>query len=190
MREHSFEFGEFYSLLLFATAGMMMLAQATDLVTIFLGIETMSIAVYVLTGSWRHSPKSAEGAMKYFLIGAFATGVLLYGIALVYGAAGSTGLAEIARQAPHVVAGAAVHRRLLAHPRRARLQGRRGAVPHVGARRLRGRADAGDRASWRRRSRRPRSRALIRLVSTAFSRTVLAYGVERLGVDPARCSRC
>ncbi|HEY1587182.1 MAG TPA: NADH-quinone oxidoreductase subunit N [Polyangia bacterium] len=102
MREHHFEFGEFYSLLLFATVGMMILAQATDLVTIFLGIETMSIAVYVLTGSFRHSPKSAEGAMKYFMVGAFATSVLLYGMALIYGAVGSTALADIARQAPHV----------------------------------------------------------------------------------------
>jgi NADH-quinone oxidoreductase subunit N len=102
MREHQFEFGEFYSLVTFATAGMMMLAQASDLVTIFLGIETMSIAVYVLTGSWRHSAKSAEGAMKYFMVGAFATSILLYGMALVYGAVGSTGLAEIGRLAPRV----------------------------------------------------------------------------------------
>jgi NADH-quinone oxidoreductase subunit N len=102
MREHNFEFGEFYSLVIFATAGMMILAQATDLVTIFLGIETMSIAVYVLTGSWRHSAKSAEGAMKYFMVGAFATSVLLYGMALIYGAAGSTALADIARQAPRI----------------------------------------------------------------------------------------
>jgi NADH-quinone oxidoreductase subunit N len=102
MEEHRFEFGEFYALLNFAVAGMLMLAQATDLVTIFVGIETMSIAVYVLTGSWRHSQKSAEGAMKYFMVGAFATSVLLYGMALVYGAVGSTELAEIARQAPRV----------------------------------------------------------------------------------------
>jgi NADH-quinone oxidoreductase subunit N len=71
-------------------------------VTIFLGIETMSIAVYVLTGSFRHSAKSAEGAMKYFMVGAFATSILLYGMALIYGAVGSTSLTEIARQAPHV----------------------------------------------------------------------------------------
>jgi NADH-quinone oxidoreductase subunit N len=102
MREHNFEFGEFYSLLVFATLGMVILAAATDLVTIFLGIETMSIAVYVLTGSWRHAPKSAEGAMKYFMVGAFATSVLLYGIALLYGAVGSTALADIARLAPRV----------------------------------------------------------------------------------------
>ncbi|HWE27661.1 MAG TPA: NADH-quinone oxidoreductase subunit N [Polyangia bacterium] len=99
MREHGFEFGEFYALLIFATLGMLILAAATDLVTIFLGVETMSIAVYVLTGSWRHSPKSAEAAMKYFMVGAFATSVLLYGMALVYGASGSTSLSDIAHQA-------------------------------------------------------------------------------------------
>jgi NADH-quinone oxidoreductase subunit N len=102
MREHNFEFGEFYPLLIFAVLGMLIMASATDLVTVFLGIETMSIAVYVLTGSWRHAPKSAEGAMKYFMVGAFATSVLLYGIALLYGAVGSTGLAEIARAAPRL----------------------------------------------------------------------------------------
>jgi NADH-quinone oxidoreductase subunit N len=102
MREHGFEFGEFYPLLMFATAGMQILAMATDLVTVFIGVETMSIAVYVLTGCWRQSPKSAEGAMKYFMVGAFATSVLLYGMALLYGATGSTALTEITRQAAHV----------------------------------------------------------------------------------------
>jgi NADH-quinone oxidoreductase subunit N len=92
MREHRFEFGEFYSLLLLATSGMMILGAATDLVTIFLGIETMSIAVYVLTGAWRRSPRSSEAAMKYFVTGAVASAVLLYGIALLYGASGTTSL--------------------------------------------------------------------------------------------------
>jgi len=92
MREHRFAFGEFYALLLFATSGMMMLAAATDLVTVFLGVETMSIAVYVLTGAWRRSPRSSEAAMKYFTTGALASAVLLYGIALLYGASGTTSL--------------------------------------------------------------------------------------------------
>lgn len=104
MREHGFEFGEFYALLLFGTAGMLILAAATDLITIFLGVETMSLAVYVLTGCWRRSNKSSEGAMKYFMVGAFATSVLLYGMALVYGATGSTSLNVIAQEAPHVAA--------------------------------------------------------------------------------------
>jgi len=99
MREHRFEHGELYALMLFATGGMMMLGAATDLVTVFLGLETMSIAVYVLTGSWRRAPKSSEAAMKYFLNGAFAAAVLLYGIALVYGSAGSTSLQQIGNSA-------------------------------------------------------------------------------------------
>ena len=99
MREHRFEHGELYPLILFATGGMMMLGAATSLVTIFLGIETMSIAVYVLTGSWRRAPKSSEAAMKYYLNGAFSTAILLYGIALVYGTSGATGLAELGQRA-------------------------------------------------------------------------------------------
>jgi NADH-quinone oxidoreductase subunit N len=102
MRQQRFEFGEFYALLLFATAGMMILAAASDLLTVFIGIETMSIAVYVLTGSWRRSSKSSEGAMKYFVTGAFATAILLYGIALVYGAVGATSFHSIAEAAPRV----------------------------------------------------------------------------------------
>jgi NADH-quinone oxidoreductase subunit N len=98
MREHHFEFGEFYALLLFATSGMMMLGSAADLLAVFLGIETMSISVYVLTGSWRRAPKSSEAAMKYYLTGAFTTAILLYGIALLYGAAGTTSLKAIAEK--------------------------------------------------------------------------------------------
>ncbi len=96
MQEHRFEFGEFYALIVFATAGMMILAAASDMVSIFLGLEIMSLAVYVLTGSWRRSPKSSEGAMKYFLVGSVASAVLLYGMALIYGAVGSTSLQAIA----------------------------------------------------------------------------------------------
>jgi NADH-quinone oxidoreductase subunit N len=87
--------GESHVLLLFATGGMMILAAARDLMIVFLGIELMSIAVYVLVGVNRRSARSAEGALKYFLLGAFATAFLLYGIALVYGATGSTNLVTI-----------------------------------------------------------------------------------------------
>jgi NADH-quinone oxidoreductase subunit N len=88
--------GEYFSLVLFATAGMMTMAGATDLIVIFLGLEVMSIAVYVLAGAWREQIRSNEAALKYFLLGAFATGFLLFGIALVYGVAGSTRLDAIA----------------------------------------------------------------------------------------------
>jgi len=90
--------GESHVLLLFATSGMMMLAAARDLMIIFLGIELMSIAVYVLAGLNRRSARSAEAAIKYFLLGAFSTAFLLYGIALVYGATGATNLTTIAQR--------------------------------------------------------------------------------------------
>ena len=86
---------EAHVLMLFATVGMMVMAAARDLMVLFLGIETMSVAVYVLVGMNRRSARSAEGALKYFLLGAFSTAFLLYGIALVYGATGSTNLSAI-----------------------------------------------------------------------------------------------
>jgi NADH-quinone oxidoreductase subunit N len=88
--------GEYYALVLFATAGMMTMAAAADLIVIFLGLEVMSIAVYVLAGVWRQDVRSNEAALKYFLLGAFATGFLLFGIALVYGVTASTRLDAIA----------------------------------------------------------------------------------------------
>ena len=86
---------EMYVLVLLSSAGMMLLAAARDLIMIFLAIELMSVAVYVLAGLNRRSSRSAEAALKYFLLGAFSTGFLLYGIALVYGATGTTNLASI-----------------------------------------------------------------------------------------------
>ncbi len=96
LRQTGIHEGEFYALILFATVGMIVMAAANDLLVFFLGLETMSIAVYVLTGMWRASARSSEAAMKYFIMGAFATGFLLYGIALIYGATGSTNLNLIA----------------------------------------------------------------------------------------------
>ena len=89
---------EYYPLLMLATVGMMLLAGAADLITLFLGLEVMSIAVYVLAGFDRTRRASAEAALKYFLIGAFASGFLLYGIALVYGATGQFNFALIGAQ--------------------------------------------------------------------------------------------
>jgi NADH-quinone oxidoreductase subunit N len=80
---------EYYSLILFAAFGMMLMAAAGDLIIIFLGLETMSIAVYALVGFLRRDARSSEAALKYFLLGAFSTSFLLYGIALVYGATGT-----------------------------------------------------------------------------------------------------
>lgn len=95
VRQTKIHEGEYYSLVLFATCGMVLMAAANDLIVFFLGLETMSVAVYVLTGMWRSNSRSSEAAMKYFLMGAFATGFLLYGIALIYGATGSTNLNSI-----------------------------------------------------------------------------------------------
>ena len=90
------EFGEYYALVLFATLGMMLMAAGTHLIIIFLGLETMSISIYVLAGMMREDRRSVEAALKYFLLGAFATGFLLYGFALIYGATGSLYLKDVA----------------------------------------------------------------------------------------------
>jgi NADH-quinone oxidoreductase subunit N len=107
---------EAHVLVVFATGGMMLMAAARDLMVLFLGIELMSVAVYVLAGLNRRSSRSAESALKYFLLGAFSTGFLLYGIALIYGATGSTNLATIGervlaldlRESPMLLVGVAL----------------------------------------------------------------------------------
>jgi NADH-quinone oxidoreductase subunit N len=88
--------GEYYALLLCATLGMIVMAAANDLMTMFLGLELMSLSLYVLVGFRRGSLESNEAALKYFLLGAFASGFLLYGIALLYGATGTTNFARMA----------------------------------------------------------------------------------------------
>jgi NADH-quinone oxidoreductase subunit N len=89
---------EYYPLILLGTAGMLFMAGAEDMMVLFLGLEVMSVAVYVLAGYDRRDIFSSEAALKYFLIGAFASGFLLYGIALVYGATGQTGFTLIGAQ--------------------------------------------------------------------------------------------
>ena len=88
--------GELYPLILFATIGMMFMAKATDLMTVFLGLEVLSVALYVLAGFNRENIRSNEAGLKYFLLGCFSTGFLLYGMALIYGATGTTKIAKIA----------------------------------------------------------------------------------------------
>lgn len=98
--------GEFHSLLMFATSGMMFMASAGDLVIVFLGLEILSIATYVMCGFRRTDIRSNESSMKYFILGSFSSAFLLYGIALTYGATataaapGTTNIAEIARRLP------------------------------------------------------------------------------------------
>ena len=86
---------DYYGLVLFATVGMLFLASATSLVMVFVGLETLSISLYVLAGQRRTQASSLEAALKYFLLGAFATGFFLYGVALIYGATGTLQLREI-----------------------------------------------------------------------------------------------
>jgi NADH-quinone oxidoreductase subunit N len=88
--------GEYYALILFCTVGMILLASSTDMIMIFLGIEIVSICLYVLAGIRRDNLRSNEAALKYFLLGAFATGFLLYGMTMVYGSTGHTNLFKIA----------------------------------------------------------------------------------------------
>jgi NADH-quinone oxidoreductase subunit N len=87
--------GEYYSLILFSTLGMMLMASSFNLVIIFLGLEIMSISLYVLAGFKREDLRSNEASLKYFLMGAFATGFLLYGIVMIYGSTRSTNLEDI-----------------------------------------------------------------------------------------------
>ncbi|MEM6328357.1 MAG: NADH-quinone oxidoreductase subunit N [Bacteroidota bacterium] len=89
-------YGEVHGLLLFATVGMMTLASAGSLITLFVGLETMSVCLYVLTGLVREERGANESALKYFLLGAFSTGFFLYGIALLYGATGTMLFSEMA----------------------------------------------------------------------------------------------
>jgi len=88
--------GEYCFLILCATLGMMFMASGVDLITLFIGLETMAIAFYILAGFLKPSERSNEAAVKYFLLGAFSLGLLLYGMSLLYGATGTTSLNEIA----------------------------------------------------------------------------------------------
>ncbi|MFO0754143.1 MAG: NADH-quinone oxidoreductase subunit N [Thermodesulfovibrionales bacterium] len=98
IRREKAEHGEYYSLLLFATAGMMFMASARDFIILYLGLELMALSTYVLAGVKRSDRRSNEAAIKYFLLGAFSSAILLYGISLLYGMTTSTDLYRIAEQ--------------------------------------------------------------------------------------------
>jgi NADH-quinone oxidoreductase subunit N len=97
-RENTGILGEFYALLLFAVLGMIFMVKAADLLMVFIGIETLSLSVYILSGCLREDRRSGEAALKYILLGAFSTAFLLFGIALIFGATGTTNLTEVAAQ--------------------------------------------------------------------------------------------
>jgi NADH-quinone oxidoreductase subunit N len=92
IQEKGINHGEYYALLLFSTSGAMLMATSRELITIFIGLEVLSIALYILSGFARTEARSEESAMKYFLLGSFSSAFFLYGIALVYGGTGTTRL--------------------------------------------------------------------------------------------------
>lgn len=100
IKKGGMEHGEYYAIIIFAVVGMMLMAAAADLVILFLGLEIMSVAFYILAGFARKRATSNEAAMKYFLLGAFASGFLLYGIALLYGSTATTNIGTIVAKAP------------------------------------------------------------------------------------------
>lgn len=95
LKENNLNRPEYYMLILFSVAGMMLMGMSNDLITIFISLELLSIPLYILSGFAWPKAESEESAMKYFLLGAFSSGILVYGIALMYGATGSTALPEI-----------------------------------------------------------------------------------------------
>ncbi len=153
------EHTEVFPLLMFAVSGMLMFPAANDLLTLFVALEVLSLPLYLLCGlARRRRLLSQEAAMKYFMLGAFSSGFFVYGIALTYGYAGSMEFDKIAQavassqRRPRAPARRHGHAR-----RRAAVQGRRRAVPHLDPGRLPGRTHRRSPASWPRRRRSPRS---------------------------------
>ncbi len=96
LKVEDMHYGEYYSLILFSTLGMMIMASSGDLILLYLGLELMALSTYVLAGFKRTDPKSNEAALKYFMLGAFSSAILLYGISMVYLSTGTTDIQEIA----------------------------------------------------------------------------------------------
>ena len=98
--EDSHHQGEYYALIVFGAVGMCLLTSAVELLVVFIALEISSISTYILAGYRKQTGKGPEAAIKYFLLGSFATGFLLYGIALIFGATGTTQIYEIAAAPP------------------------------------------------------------------------------------------
>jgi NADH-quinone oxidoreductase subunit N len=94
--------GEYYYIILFATVGMMVMASSNDLLNFYVGLELMALSFYILVALRIHERRSAEGALKYFILGALSSGILLYGISFAYGSSGTTNLLEISRQTGNI----------------------------------------------------------------------------------------
>jgi hypothetical protein len=134
--------GEYYVLCLTALLGIFVLISANSLLTVYLGIELLSLSLYAMVAFDRDSGIAAEAAIKYFVLGAIASGVLLYGMSMLYGLTGTLDLDQLSRSCARARMPADHRRRVRGG--RDRLQIRRGAIPHVGARRLSGRPDQRD----------------------------------------------
>ncbi len=104
LKHRNAERGEFYALMLFAAAGMSLLALSAEFITLFINLEVLSIATYALTAFLRRGPRPAEAGFKYFILGAFAAAMLLYGAALLYGATGATKLIDVGNALPQAFA--------------------------------------------------------------------------------------
>ena len=169
LRREGMEGPEFQVLAMMSASGAMMMGAANDLIVIFLGLEIMSIALYVLAAFNPKRAESGEAALKYFVLGAFSSAVFVYGIALVYGATGSTNLPQIADYLSKnvVVSNGVLLAGLALLAGRVRLQDRRRAVPHVVARRLPGLAVPGHRVHGRGGQGR-RFAALLRVFVSSF----------------------
>ncbi|TXD43742.1 NADH-quinone oxidoreductase subunit N [Lujinxingia vulgaris] len=109
LRSHRMDRGEYYLLVLFSVVGMIFMAASADLLSLFIAFEIMSIPIYVLAGFLREDSRSAEASMKYFVLGAFSAALMLYGIALIYGATGTTNLEMIAQNLYYLEGGEGQH---------------------------------------------------------------------------------
>lgn len=104
VEEGNYQAGEFYSLLLFATTGMLFMASGFNLLAIWISLELMALSSYILAGYFKHQRRSNEAALKYFILGALSSGILLYGVSLLYGATGTVQLTELAARLPAAMA--------------------------------------------------------------------------------------
>ena len=145
--------GEFFTLAMFVLLGILVMISGNNFLIIYLGLELMTLSLYALVALRRDHAMATEAAMKYFVLGALASGFLLYGLSMMYGATGSLDIPDVFKA---IGSGRINQQVLVLRPglrrRRPGLQARRRAVPHVDARRLPGRADGGD-ADDRRRAR-------------------------------------
>ena len=137
--------GEYYGLILFGLVGMCLMSSAVELVLIFIALEISSISTYILAGFRRRSATSSESSLKYFLLGSFATAFFLYGVAMMFGATGSTNIDVISAALASAQRAGAGLRGGCVDVYRHRLQSSRGSIPHLDAGRVRRRSRAGGR---------------------------------------------